>query len=498
MRQLMRSKPTIYFFSFILFAFIINTANCFAQADPKNVFVIKGNVKNAETNFWELLITDFIKAKHLVGVPIDENGNFLKEIAISAPQDLYLSLNHRGIPIFAVPGDTLTVNWDATRFDETFQISAASSMSFRQAEINLSLKLYQSYWPKTLEMLRTVQSKELSGDEKMQQVQELFDKYCYLINKYPKSKYSAKIIADQYYFFLLRFIEKINAQERNKIAGTFKQYRLNLDSLKDAGLKSQCREDLLNEDIFVLSPNYRNYIENRVRFNTLFSEVNLLNRVQENKEFNFTLSNGYAGLSNLYLSDMIRDWYLTNSIINGYSDYGYEKSEQAYQKFKNDILSKSYKDTLERFHNQMQRLRKGIQAPAFSLKNADGKNISLSDFRGKVVYIDFWGIYCNPCINEINQYAEKVHQKYSNVVFINICVDADEKAWQKTLKSLKLNGINLLAKGWTKNPVCQAYNVSGIPHHVLIDKNGKLIDNAAPDLGRLMEDNNVLDQLLKM
>lgn len=487
-----------FFLSFILTATLINQGKSAAQADEPKGFVIKGNVKNADGDFWEFLITDFIKPKHLVGVPIDKNGNFIKEIAISAPQDLYLSLNHQGIPVFAVPGDTLIINWDAAKFNETFRITAVSSVPSRQDEIDLVLKLYQSYWPKTLDMFKIVQNREIAGDEKMQQVQALFNKYCSVINQNPKSKYVAKVLADQYYFFLLRFVEKINAQERNKNANQFKQYRLNLDSLNDAALKYGCREDLLNENVFAFSPNYRSYIENQVRSNNPFSEVSLANQWPANKEYNFTLGNGYAGLSSLYLSNIIMDWYLTNSIITGYSDYGYENSEKAYQKFKDDILSRSYRDTLERFHDKIQRLRSGTQAPVFTLKNTDGKNVSLSDFKGKVVYIGFWGIYCNPCINEINQYAEKIHQKYNDVVFINICVDADEQSWQKKLKSLKLNGINLLAKGWTKNPVCQAYNVSSIPHHVLIDKNGKLIDNVAPDLGSLMDDNNVLDQLLKM
>ena len=70
----------------------------------------------------------------------------------------------------------------------------------------------------------------------------------------------------------------------------------------------------------------------------------------------------------------------------------------------------------------------------------------------------------------------KLHEKYKDkdVVFLNICVDVGEEKWKANVKELNFKGVNLLAEGWTKHPVCQDYNIAGIPYYVLIDKEGKI------------------------
>src|SRR3546814_3113417 len=83
---------------------------------------------------------------------------------------------------------------------------------------------------------------------------------------------------------------------------------------------------------------------------------------------------------------------------------------------------------------------------------------SLADFKGKVVYIDFWGVYCGPCIYDIQHYVPQIHEHYKDkdVVFINICVDVGETQWKAALKKHNLHGINLIAEGWSRHPVCRS------------------------------------------
>jgi hypothetical protein len=91
-----------------------------------------------------------------------------------------------------------------------------------------------------------------------------------------------------------------------------------------------------------------------------------------------------------------------------------------------------------------------------------------------------------------------LHEKYKNknIVFINICVDSDEKTWKGSIKELNFTGINLIAEGWIKPPVCKAYNVNGIPHYFLIDADGKIINNNSPTLSEAFSLYPLLDKLL--
>lgn len=152
-------------------------------------------------------------------------------------------------------------------------------------------------------------------------------------------------------------------------------------------------------------------------------------------------------------------------------------------------------------YNLAKNLKPGLKAPEFSLLNDKRKTVSLGDFKGKVVYIDFWGVGCGPCIYDIENFETKLHEHYKDkdVVFINVCVDSGEKAWKSAIKEYKLTGVNLIAEGWTKNPVCKTYGVNGIPHYVIINKDGTMANNNAPRMYELSGSigNNELDAALK-
>ena len=146
-------------------------------------------------------------------------------------------------------------------------------------------------------------------------------------------------------------------------------------------------------------------------------------------------------------------------------------------------------------------LNKGVAAPPFSLLNQNGETISLADFKGKVVYIDFWGVDCKPCIAAIKNDVPQLHDRYKEkeIVFINICVQGNEQRWKESLVQHNVEGINLFAEGWIDNPVCKAYRVSPIPHYVLIDKDGKIVEGKAskPEKLNATMGNNAIDKLLK-
>jgi hypothetical protein len=73
----------------------------------------------------------------------------------------------------------------------------------------------------------------------------------------------------------------------------------------------------------------------------------------------------------------------------------------------------------------------------------------------------------------------------------------DEKDWKEGLKELKLDGINLLTEGWTNHPICVAYNVNAVPHYVLIDQKGNIVQNNAEHPNELLrKTENVIDKLL--
>jgi len=120
-------------------------------------------------------------------------------------------------------------------------------------------------------------------------------------------------------------------------------------------------------------------------------------------------------------------------------------------------------------------------APDFTLKDIDGKQVSLKDFRGKVVYMDVWASWCAPCIAEINK-AKKLKEHFKGedeLVFLYVSIDKDEARWKEMVKKKDIKGIHLLSKGGEEAGIVQKYNVPAIPKFVIIDREGNVADGDA-------------------
>ncbi len=112
-------------------------------------------------------------------------------------------------------------------------------------------------------------------------------------------------------------------------------------------------------------------------------------------------------------------------------------------------------------------------APDFSLQDADGRTVQLSDYRGKVVLLNFWATWCGPCKMEIPWFIE-FERKHKDQGFAVVGVSMDEDGWQAVKPFVSKLGINyriLLGS----DSIAQLYGgVDSLPTTFIIDREGRI------------------------
>ncbi|MES2830158.1 MAG: TlpA disulfide reductase family protein [Bacteroidota bacterium] len=120
----------------------------------------------------------------------------------------------------------------------------------------------------------------------------------------------------------------------------------------------------------------------------------------------------------------------------------------------------------------------GAMAPKFIQNDVNGKAVSLNEFKGKYVLIDFWASWCGPCRAE-NPNVVKLYNQYKGKGFtvVGISMDGDftKNAWIKAIKDDGLEWTQLSDLKFTENAVAKLYGVKAIPQNVLIDPSGKIV-----------------------
>lgn len=158
-----------------------------------------------------------------------------------------------------------------------------------------------------------------------------------------------------------------------------------------------------------------------------------------------------------------------------------------------DPMLDSYKDYFAGKIAFKKEFPKGMASPTFKgYENFKGGTTSLSDLKGKYVYIDVWATWCGPCIAQIPA-LKKLEKAYEgkNIQFVSISVDdarrsgggsvdvAKEK-WKTMITEEELGGMQLLADNNFNSDFVTNYKIDGIPRFILIDPNGNIVDADAP------------------
>ncbi len=198
-------------------------------------------------------------------------------------------------------------------------------------------------------------------------------------------------------------------------------------------------------------------------------------------------------------NDTVKAFFLRNQLevseVNNLSEF-----RSIYQPFEKytfpPTVKKKYQQVYEGFIGDTAFI--GKTSYTFSASDTIGKNVSMKDFKGKVIFIDVWATWCGPCREQF-PFLKEIEEEYKdnkNIVFMGISIDRlkDKQKWIRAIQKEKLPGVQLLDDS---KKFRETYGIYSIPRFLLIDKQGKWIEIRCPRPEAKAELKRYLDKALE-
>lgn len=434
------------------FALLLICSSCQTKEVVSNDVSITGKIENYDQTV--LKFQDFMgKGKRFTQIAV-QDGTFEINLPINKPVIKMLTFGSTFKNIFLQPGETLDMSFDALKIDSTFNFGGSL------ADENVLLD---------------------SISNKLKKVD-----YNYIYNE---SLENAGKYLDSMSAANKQYIEALIIDQ--PLSTDFEEYAKTMAEYNNAALKIMLGErqdeqpnnyyDFINQ-LSLENDDYLDIWEYRY-FLYSYIEMKANKRIQPDSvkiaEPDVLFDESLSVIKELK-NENIRDYALFNALNMRLSEKGLVGFENYYTYFKEHNKDPHYAEQLKLLYEEKQLLAPGQPAPTFTLEDVDGNLVSLNDFKGKYVYIDFWQTLCPRSAREL-PYLLKLHSDYqdNNIEFVSISVNEDENVWRDYVKEHKNMGTSLrVTQSWDSKTYID-YQANGLPAFVLIDTEGNIIDPKA-------------------
>jgi thiol-disulfide isomerase/thioredoxin len=389
-------------------------------------------------------------------------GDFKIVLDISQSNYFKLKTNKTEILLFLFPGDSININFDNNNWISKIQYSGNRTNEltylldyaklYNSVADTFDIAKYYSLEPdkflKTVDSYKQLFIDRLAKNDKLDKEFKGFENQRILYiwswdkNTYPKNHF-------------------LYAKQKAQLPNDYFDYIKELD---------------LNDSVLMRFSDYTDFLKTYVDLQ-YYQKVE--NDNQNKYDRNFKTKLQLDIINNKFSNSKIRDYLLNNVMLSQIEDLAVDSTDLAI--FNSLCTNQEFKSIISTKFNSISSLLKGRPAPKFSIVSQSNKVISLDDFRGKYLYIDFWATYCAPCIIEM-PYLNKLENDFKgkNIVFLGLCIESKKEQWEKIISVNKPSGMQVWLDKEQTDMIKNDFKVTAEPTYILIDKDGNYIDSRAP------------------
>lgn len=457
-------KPKLHMKKLMLLLAVAFLAAC--SQPQQNEVKISGVVENPTAEQLEIFYyKDFVlNQTEKVEVALEENNAFSGTLPLAEGQFVYVSMPRRTIMLYLLPGADVSISFNAEDPDQVPVIEGKKALESRfllsytmdvDRKYNRSIILNQlgsTSAEAFVEMLDNVYAEKLAYLEGFEDYKKLDKEFVKLLK--------SNFLYEKYGLLLEypRAFAYFNPQAGAPVLPT-----AYYDFLESENLFS---------DEFVKSRPYFSFANN---FLNKYAEEN----ADPDSEASY-YEKQYQFAREIF-TGKTRDAILSQNMIYLLNFGALETAKDFYADYLTVVETPEFLELVEAEYQSVLALSPGSMAPAITLTDIDGKEVSLSDFAGKVVYLDFWASWCGPCMREV-PFAKELKKRMEgqdDLVFLYVSVDTDEIAWRNKVAEMEIQGVHLNVSGFS-HEVPANYNLKGVPTFYLIGRDGKIFDNRPP------------------
>lgn len=396
----------------------------------------------------------------------DNRGNFSKSVPVDSQKVIFFAIDDVRYPLVAEPGKELSLMIERANFPDS-------------VEINGYAEPWHRYYSKYLIEEQRIQQKI---DEQLDEfrnaepndVLELY-KHRYKLAK----RHLGKTPLDIYYYknvgeYLVKSLENISYRRNEKEFSPDsarkeviqKAKELNFFTLESLKAQRAGIRDFTNA--YANTFGVEDSLENKFGQELMQYDVKRLGYERLNKA-------RVSVLEHIEQRDALAHakMYLIAERIGEMSP---KTAESSYRNYLGNFSDyPRYTDFLESFYSKVEQVSPGNPAVPFTIPNQYGEPVSMKDFRGKYVLLDFWASWCIPCLDEFPHMRE-LYNEYDRDQFeiVAISIGEDSLRWRQSLKRFKNPWPQLYAGEGFQQETFEAYQGGGIPFYILVDPSGNI------------------------